>query len=83
MKFSIDIDCTPEEARTFLGLPDVAEFQKDMMAKVQAQLTEHVERMDPEALMKAWMPMGAQAMETFQKAFMQGFAPPGTGKSKE
>ena len=24
MKVNIEIDCTPEEARTFMGLPDVS-----------------------------------------------------------
>ena len=24
MKITIDVDCSPEEARAFLGLPDVA-----------------------------------------------------------
>ena len=35
MKVTIDIDCTPEEARTFLGLPDVKPFQDAMMDKMQ------------------------------------------------
>ena len=42
MKFSIDIDCTPEEARQFLGLPDVEAFQKSMMELVQERLTAQV-----------------------------------------
>ncbi len=76
MKFSIDIDCSPEEARQFLGLPDVTEFQQRMMAQVQDQIGAHLAAMDPDALMKAWMPLGAPAWETFQKAFMQGFGKP-------
>lgn len=73
MKFSIDIDCTPEEARQFLGLPDVEAFQKSMMELVQERITAQVNEMDPEALMKSWMPAGTQAWETFQNAFMKGF----------
>ena len=46
MKLSIDIDCTPQEARAFLGLPDVEAFQKEMMAEVQEQLRSHVAAMD-------------------------------------
>jgi hypothetical protein len=83
MKFSIDIDCSPEEARTFFGLPDVAEFQKSMMAQIQERMSEHITAMDPEALMKTWLPMGTRAWETFQESFMQGFAKASPDKPKE
>ncbi len=73
MKLSIDIDCSPQEARAFLGLPDVEEMQKEMTEEVQQQLRAHIAAMDPEALMKTWMPMGTKAFETFRDAFMQGF----------
>lgn len=73
MKLSIDIDCTPQEARAFLGLPDVEALQTEMMAEIQSQLRNHVAAMDPEALMKTWMPMGTKAFETFRDAFVQGF----------
>ena len=74
MKFSIDIDCTPEEARQFLGLPDVQGFQKAMMDLVQERMAEQVKAMDPEALMKTWLPTGMQAWENMQQAFMRGFS---------
>ena len=35
MKIRIDIDCTPEEARAFLGLPDVAPMHKAMMGEIR------------------------------------------------
>ena len=73
MKLSIDIDCSPQEARAFLGLPDVEEMQREMTEEVQQQLRAHIAAMDPEALMKTWMPMGTKAFETFRDAFMQGF----------
>ena len=34
MKIKIDVDCTPQEARAFLGLPDVAPMQKAMMVNM-------------------------------------------------
>ena len=34
MKVSLDIDCTPEEARRFLGLPDVTEANEALVAEV-------------------------------------------------
>jgi len=37
MKITVDIDCTPEEARTFLGLPDVQPLQQAMMKELEAR----------------------------------------------
>jgi hypothetical protein len=36
MKITIDIDCTPGEARAFLGLPDVAPLQAEVMGTAGA-----------------------------------------------
>ena len=71
MKFTIDVDCTPEEARRFLGLPDVAPLQQEMMAEIQRRITAGLENMDPEFLMKTWLPAGLQGMEQLQNMFWQ------------
>ncbi len=71
MKITIDVDCTPEEARSFLGLPDVAPLQQEMMAEIQRRLTAGLATMDPETLMKTWLPAGLQGMEQLQKMFWQ------------
>jgi hypothetical protein len=77
MKFSIDIECTPQEARSFFGLPDVEAMNKAMMDQVQARMTDQLKMMAPEELVKAWMPNGA-AWEQFQKMFtgFSGFNQP-------
>ena len=69
MKFSIDIDCTPSEAREFFGLPDVVAFNQALVEKAQEQVLANMQDMDPEALMKTWMPAGAQIFEAMQKQF--------------
>ena len=65
MKINIDIDCTPEEARTFLGLPDFTPLQKAMVEEMQNRMKSSMSMMDPEPMMKAFM-SGAPAMEAFQ-----------------
>ena len=52
MKFTINIDCTPQEARAFLGLPDIETFQKSMMEKAQDRMEQQIQDLDAEALMK-------------------------------
>jgi hypothetical protein len=73
MKIKIDIDCTPAEARAFLGLPDVAPLQGEMMAVVQERMMKALAGVDPETLMKMWFPAGTQGFEQMQKAFWEQF----------
>jgi hypothetical protein len=74
MKIKIDIDCTPAEARAFLGLPDVAPLQAEMMTAMQERLMTALASMDPETLVKMWLPGGTQTVEQMQKAFWEQFA---------
>ena len=82
MKISIDIDCTPEEARRFFGLPDVAPMQEAVMAEVQERVLANLKAMDAETLVKTWMPAGMQGWEQMQKAFWSQMTGTGSG-SKE
>jgi hypothetical protein len=66
MKIRIDIDCTPEEARTFLGLPDIVPVQERVMAELEQRLMEALTATDPEVLLERWMPVGIKDMEQWQ-----------------
>jgi len=80
MKVKIDIECTPEEARAFFGLPDVRPMQDALMKEIQDRMTANLRAMDPETLFKTWMPAGLQGWEQLQKAFWRQFAARGEGK---
>jgi len=82
MKITIDVDCTPEEARAFLGLPDVAPMQRALMEEIRARMSTDLEGMDPETLMKTWMPLGVQGLEQAQKVFWAQFGKAGGDKGK-
>jgi hypothetical protein len=69
VKIHFDIDCTPEEARTFLGLPDVTTLQADVVEKLRERLMANVDAMDPETLLKTWMPAGVEGWEKMVKGF--------------
>jgi len=69
MKVTIDIDCTPEEARTFLGLPDVRPMQEQMMRELQERMTATVRSMTPEEMMKSWLPASVAGLEQMQQFF--------------
>ena len=38
MKITINVDCTPEEARAFLGLPDLKPIQDELMQEMRNRL---------------------------------------------
>ena len=69
MKIKLDIDCTPEEARAFFGLPDVAPLQEAVLRELQERMLKNVRLMDPEALFRAWMPFAAQGVQDFRNLF--------------
>jgi hypothetical protein len=69
MKINISIDCTPEEARRFLGLPDVVPVQEALMAEVEAKMREALRTLEPEEMVRLWMPAAMEGWGTMQKAF--------------
>ena len=78
MKIRIDIDCSPEEARAFLGWPDVADFQRAAMEQMQQRTAEYFESLEPEKLARMFMPAGMEAWEAMQRTFSR-FASGATG----
>lgn len=71
MKFNIEVECTPEEARTFLGLPDVVPIQTRLMAEMEERLREVARDYDPKALLDQWMPFGMKGMDQLQSLWAQ------------
>ena len=65
MKMHVEIDVTPNEARQFLGLPDVKPMQEAVMAQVQAHMLEAADRLSPEGVLKSWLSLVPQGTEQF------------------
>jgi len=87
MKVRIEMDMTPEEARAFMGLPDVAPLQQQMLEEMRGRMRAAFDAGDPEAMMKAWMPFlgtnagsGAETFQKFQKYFWDSAALAAGGK---
>ena len=74
MKVQIEIDCTAEEARQFMGLPDVCRANEAVMSGIESGLEAAMKGMDPETLLAKWMPTGASGLEQLQKAFLAAMA---------
>jgi hypothetical protein len=67
MKVNIELDMSPEEARKLMGLPDVTKLQDKMLAEMERRMKAALDTSDPQAMLKAWMPMGGQGFEEFQR----------------
>ena len=81
MKVTVNVECTPEEARAFFGLPDVKPMQEAVMAQVQEKLMSNIQAMDPETIMRSWNSASMQGMEQLQQAFWNSLANmAGTGR---
>ena len=74
MKISFDIDCTPEELRGFFGLPDVKPLQEQLLQEVEAQMRSNLKSLDPETMLKTWLPAGLKGFEQLQEMFLNQVA---------
>ena len=80
MKFKVDIDCTPDEARAFFGLPDLKPLQEALLPEVEERLRATLKAMDPEAMLKTWLPATLKGFEQLQEMLLAQMA--GLGKKK-
>ncbi len=80
MQITISIDCTPQEARQMLGLPDVQKLQESWLKSIEGKLESEAEKLSPEAILQSWT-AGASSNMDMLTNLMSGFAG-GLGKTK-
>lgn len=67
MKLTMNVECTPEEARRFVGLPDVTPLNEMIVREMTDRAAENMKLMSPDTMMKSWMSFGGQAQDAFLK----------------
>jgi hypothetical protein len=72
MKITVNIDCTPAEARAFMGLPDFEPMQKRAMEELEKRMIDSVDLYSPEALLKMWLQPATLNTDWFQEILRQG-----------
>jgi hypothetical protein len=74
MKVNFEIDCTPDEARAFLGLPDVSKANEAYVDAVYKAMQggASVEQLQDYA--KSLAPMGQMGLKLFQQFMENGTA---------
>lgn len=83
MKVTVDVDCSPAEARAFLGLPDVTPIHEKYIKTVLDSFdgVGNVEQM--ETLFKSFSPMGDAGMRLFQQMMNMGLSSVSGGSDKK
>ena len=73
MKVHVEIECTPEEARRFMGLPDVEKANEAYMDAVTRAMSgaSNIDQLEEYA--KQLAPMGQMGLKMFQ-SFLEGSA---------
>lgn len=80
MKVNVEVECSPEEARRFLGLPDVSKAN-EVYVDALAQAMQGVGSIDQlQEMAKQVAPMGQLGLQLFQQ-FLEGGL--GGGKAKK
>ena len=74
MKVNVEVECSPEEARRFLGLPDVTKAN-DVYVDALAKAMQGVGNFDQlHELTKQVAPMGQYGLKLFQQLMESGAA---------
>lgn len=72
MKISIDIDCTPAEARAFFGLPDLTAVNNVVTQALSERVQENIDTLsDPVRFWERAVATGGQSFDAMQAAFQQ------------
>jgi len=72
MKVSVEIDCTPEEARSFLGLPDVTKINEAYVEGLSKAMQGAVGAEQMQEYIKQVAPMGQIGLKLFQQFMESG-----------
>ncbi len=75
MKLKFEVDLTPEEARTFLGLPDVTPIQKEVLARLQERLVQNLSYLDPQEVLRFWMSGTSRGVDEIRRFFASAAQP--------
>lgn len=84
MRVTINIDVTPEEARTFFGMPDVRPLNDMVVSEMTRRAKDQMDTLaDPERLVAQWVSMGGKSMDALQGLFASAMGAGGPPEKKK
>ncbi len=73
MKVTVDFDCTPEEARRFMGLPDLTPVHAAYVDRMTKAVSEGLTADAVGDMMKSWGPMSEAGLSMW-RAMLEGMS---------
>jgi hypothetical protein len=83
MKFNIEVDCTPEEVRRLVGLPDLTVVHDVYLGQVKEVMTKGVTPDMIEGMVRNWVPMGGAGVDLVKDIIGQFSGGGSKGKTKK
>ena len=71
MNVTMNIDCTPEEARRLMGLPDMQPLHDLYLDRLKETITDGITPEAIEKMFRAWSPMGEVGMNAWARVLEQ------------
>lgn len=73
MKVTVDIDCTPEEARRAVGLPDLTPVHEHYVRLMLDTMSGNAIKPELlESMMRSWAPMGEAGLSLWRRLLESG-----------
>lgn len=69
MKINVEVDCTPEEARRVMGLPDFTPVHEKYISALVDTMDGGLQPEMIETIMRSWAPMGEAGMNFWRRMF--------------
>ena len=69
MKINVEIDCTPEEARAAVGLPDLSPLHDRYITMMMETMGGNLPPEMMEAMVRNWAPMGEASLGFWKRMF--------------
>ena len=69
MKMTLDVDCTPAEAREFLGLPDLRPMQSAIHQRLEQRMSASLDELSPAAVSQECLFLGSGGSTRYQEFF--------------
>lgn len=83
MKFNVEVDCTPEELRRLVGMPDLSAVHDVYLDKLKSAADKGITPDVVEGMIRNWVPMGDAGVDLvrqFMGAAVSGIGLKGKAK---
>ena len=67
MNINVSVDCSPEEARRLMGLPDLQPIHELYLARLREAVTEGLSPETMERMIGAWSPIGDAGINAWRQ----------------